>query len=79
MNWREYIHRNPKVLVGKPVLIGTRISVELILEEMAAGASEEQLLRSYPHLKSGQIRAALAYAADLVKNDQTLLPPVAKN
>lgn len=63
MDWRPYIEQNPKVLAGKPCLKGTRISVELIIEEMADGASIDDLLGAYPFLTREQIRAALAFAA----------------
>ena len=72
MRWQDYIHQNPKVLLGKPVFIGTRISVEMILEEMAAGDSPEELLKSYPHLTIEHIRAGLAYAAASLKRDETV-------
>ena len=63
------IECNPKVLSGKPVIAGTRISVELILEKLAAGETIEQLLDDYPRLSVPAIRAALAYAADAIKGD----------
>ncbi len=72
MDWRPHIERNPKVMMGKPVIKGTRITVELIIERLAGGSSEEDLRASYPHLKSEQIRAALAYAADSLKTDELL-------
>jgi uncharacterized protein (DUF433 family) len=53
------IASDPNVLFGKPVIAGTRISVELILEELGAGASVEDLLREYPHLNRGQIVVAV--------------------
>jgi uncharacterized protein (DUF433 family) len=56
------IEINPKVMVGKPVIKGTRITVELILEKLATGQSNEQILRSYPHLTRQQILACLDYA-----------------
>ncbi len=60
---------DPKVLMGKPVIAGTRISVELILEEMGAGASVDDLLRAYPHLTREQVLAAVQYAARVIRND----------
>lgn len=56
------IEINPKIMVGKPVIKGTRITVELILEKLAAGESIEDILRSYPHLNREQILACLEYA-----------------
>lgn len=61
---------DPKVMLGKPVIAGTRITVEL-LEELAAGAMAEQILRAYPHLPEGSIQAALAYAVAVVCNEPT--------
>lgn len=62
MRWQDYIEERPNVLAGKPVFKGTRISVEMILEDMGHGANEEQLLRSYPTLKPEHLRAAYHYA-----------------
>jgi uncharacterized protein (DUF433 family) len=53
---------DPEVLVGKPVIAGTRISVELILEKMSHGATTDDLIKAYPHLTREAIFAALAYA-----------------
>ncbi len=69
MNWREHIHSDPNILAGKPVIRGTRISVELILERLSDGWGEEELLRSYPHLKQAHIRAALAFAVDMITDE----------
>lgn len=66
LDWREHIHSNPKILSGKPVLRGTRISVELLLDLFAAGWTEDDVLESYPHLTRVGVRAAFAYASDSV-------------
>ena len=58
------IEVNPKVILGKPVIRGTRIPVELILRKLGEGASEADLLDAYPRLKRADIQAALSYAAD---------------
>ncbi|MBI1784252.1 DUF433 domain-containing protein [Candidatus Sumerlaeota bacterium] len=63
---------NPKIMLGKPVIRGTRIPVELILRKLSEGATETQLLTSYPRLKSGDIRAAIAYAANSLAHEETL-------
>lgn len=60
------IEVNPRIMVGRRVIRGTRISVELILRKLGEGATEEDLLNSYPHLKSEDIHAAVAYAADVI-------------
>ncbi|MCX6605414.1 MAG: DUF433 domain-containing protein [Acidobacteria bacterium] len=54
---------NPKVMMGKPVIRGTRITVEMLLEKFAAGQTEEQILRVHPHITREGIRAALSFAA----------------
>ena len=59
----SWIESNPKVMQGKPVIAGTRITVELILEKLAAGETVEQLLCAYPRLSELAIRAALDFAA----------------
>ncbi len=62
---------DPKIMMGKPVIAGTRLTVELILEELGAGRSFEDLLASYPHLTRQSILAALAYAARILRNEGT--------
>jgi len=56
------IEINPKVMLGKPIIRGTRITVELILRKLGEGATEQQLLESYPHLAVEDIRAAVTFA-----------------
>jgi uncharacterized protein (DUF433 family) len=64
MKWRERIVCDPAVLVGKPVVKGTRLSVEFIVNLLAQGWSPEELLKNYPGLDSEDIRACLEYAAE---------------
>jgi uncharacterized protein (DUF433 family) len=59
-----------RILTGKPVIRGTRIAVELIVELLAAGWSHAQILTSYPHLTEDDIRACLAYASELVRDER---------
>jgi uncharacterized protein (DUF433 family) len=61
------ITSDPKVMLGKPVIRGTRITVELILEKFAAGQTEDQILRAHPHITRDGIRAALAFAAEALQ------------
>lgn len=69
---------DPKILFGKPVIAGTRISVELILDELGAGASIDDLLQGYPHLSREQILAAIRFAAQALRIDTVYpLTPVA--
>ncbi len=67
------IEINPAVMLGKPVIRGTRIPVELILRKLSDGATETDLLDAYPRLTRQDIRAALAYAADSVAHEVILL------
>ena len=59
-----------KILTGKPVVRGTRIAVELVVELLAAGWSHAQILASYPHLAEEDIRACLAYAGELLREEK---------
>jgi uncharacterized protein (DUF433 family) len=62
------IESDPAVMMGKPVVAGTRITVELILEKLAAGETVDQLLAAHPRLTREAVSAALAYAAQAVRN-----------
>jgi uncharacterized protein (DUF433 family) len=66
MDWREYITADPNVLVGKPIVRGTRLSVDFLLELLAAGWTQQQLLDSYPTLSPDALRAVFAYARESV-------------
>jgi uncharacterized protein (DUF433 family) len=66
----ERISINPKVMVGKPVIRGTRIPIELIVKMLAQGISEQEILREYPRLKADDIKAALAYASVVLSNEE---------
>jgi len=66
----ERIVVDPRILTGKPVVRGTRISVELVVELLAAGWSHAQILASYPHLTEEDIRACLAYASELLREEK---------
>jgi uncharacterized protein (DUF433 family) len=73
MNWREYIEQNPKILGGKPVFKGTRLSVELVLERLAAGETPEQMLEQYPTLRVEHVRAAFGFAAEQLSLTRSIL------
>ncbi len=66
---RDLICSDPKVMMGKPIVRGTRITVELILEKLAAGETIEQILNEHPRLTEEAIRAALAFAAEALRAD----------
>ena len=74
VNWRERISVNPAVCHGKACIRGTRIMVSVVLDNVAAGISRSEILASYPSLKPEDIDAALAYAAELVREGSIELP-----
>jgi uncharacterized protein (DUF433 family) len=63
----KLIHSDPSVMMGKPVIVGTRITVELILEKLAAGETVKQILEAHPRLTRKAVLAALAYAAEALR------------
>lgn len=77
MTITDRIEINPKVMLGKPVIRGTRIPVELVLRKLSEGAAEADLLDAYPRLTREDIQAAIGYAADTVAHEETLIlePP----
>lgn len=70
MSTSNRIEINPEIMLGKPVIRGTRITVELLLRRLSEGATEESLLESYPHLTREDIKAAIAYAADTIAQEK---------
>ena len=75
MDWRKRIVVDPEILVGKPIIKGTRISVEFVVDLLARGWTTEQVLKEYDHLKSEDIRACLAYASEMLKNERVYSLP----
>ena len=71
----DRIEINPGVMLGKPVIRGTRIPIELILRKLSEGATTDDLLDAYPRLTPEDIQAVLAYAADAVAHETILLQP----
>lgn len=69
MNWKEHIISDKDVLLGKPTIKGTRISVELILDLLANGWTEKMIFESYPRLTENDLRAVFAYLKDGVENE----------
>ena len=67
--YKELIVSDPNIMMGKPVVKGTRITVELILEKLAAGETIERILDAYPRLTHEGIQAALTFAAEVLKGD----------
>lgn len=72
-NFSQYIELNPKIMLGKPTIRGTRITVESIVEELAAGYSYDDVLKAHPHLTKENVLAALSYAAAVLKNERIYL------
>lgn len=70
MNYRARIVSDPKVMLGKPVIAGTRLTVEFILRRLSEGPDQAQLLSDYPGLTAEDIHAVLAYSADVVANEE---------
>ncbi len=66
---KKLIVSDPKVMMGKPVIAGTRITVELIIEKLAAGETIDQILEAHPRLTLKMIQAALAFAAEALRAD----------
>ncbi len=73
MVWKDRIVIDPAVLVGKPVVKGTRLAVEFILDLLANGWSEEQIITNYPGLTREDLRACLAYASEILHGERVYL------
>ena len=69
MRWQDYITADPAVVAGKPVIRGTRISVEFLLKLLASGWTPDEIQREYPHLPAEATRAALLFAAEAVEHE----------
>lgn len=74
MNWRERISVDPLVCHGKACIKGTRIMVSVILDNLAEGVNETEILKSYPSLRPEDIKAAIAYAAELSRERLVSVP-----
>ena len=77
IDWRRYVHADPAILVGKPVVKGTRLGVEFVLRLFAAGWTTDQVLDGYPSLDPEKLRAIFAFAAEVVGEETwAVLPPL---
>lgn len=74
MNWRDYITVDPEVCHGKACIKGTRIMVSVVLDNLAAGATVEEILESYPSLTREAIQASIGYAAELARERIVTMP-----
>ena len=72
MDYKDYIESNADVMLGKPVVKGTRITVALVLRRLSEGATFEDLILAYPNLTLISIRAVLAYASDVASNESLI-------
>lgn len=70
MNWHEHIHADPKVAAGKPVVRGTRLAVDFLLDLFAKGWTREEVLEAYPHLTPEALQAVFAFAAEVLHDDR---------
>ena len=70
MNWKDRITVDPAILVGKPIIKGTRISVELIMDRFSDGWTMEDILASYPYIKRDDVLAALSFAAEIFREER---------
>jgi uncharacterized protein (DUF433 family) len=75
VDWQDHINVDPRVLVGKPVIKGTRIAVEFVVDLLGRGWTTEQILREYDHLTAKDIQACLAYASEVLKSERVYLLP----
>ena len=69
MNWRAHIHSDPEILAGKPIVMGTRLSVEFLLGLLGAGWTQEQILGNYPTLTPEGLRAVFSFAAESLQDE----------
>lgn len=75
IDWRNYIHSDPEILLGKPVVKGTRLSVEFILGLFSEGWTEQQILENYPTLTKESLRAVFAFAAECMREESLYAIP----
>jgi uncharacterized protein (DUF433 family) len=70
MNWRDRISQDPRILAGKPLIKGTRIAVEFVIDLLANDWTESEIIHNYPRLTHEDIQACLQYASDLMKSER---------
>jgi len=69
VDYKSIIHLDPRVMMGKPVIKGTRITVEHILSELTSGMDISDIVEAHPSLDANKVRAAIAYALDIIRNE----------
>ncbi len=75
IEWKDYIHSDPEILLGKPVVKGTRLSVEFILGLFAEGWTDQQIIENYPTLSKESLRAVFAFATECMREEFLYLLP----
>ena len=75
MNWQQRVTIDPAILVGKPIIKGTRIAVEFVIDLLARGWTPAQVLQEYDHLQPEDIQACLAYAGEMLRAERVYLVP----
>jgi uncharacterized protein (DUF433 family) len=75
MNWQERIAIDPAILTGKPTVKGTRIAVEFVVDLLARGWTQEDILREHDHLSAEDIQACLAYASEMLQSERVYPTP----
>ena len=73
MDYRDYLESNAEIMLGKPLIKGTRITVELVLKKLSEGATAEDIIIAYLNLTLNSIKAVLAYASDVVSNETLIV------
>ena len=72
MEIKKHIEANPKIMLGKPIIKGTRITVEIILRKLSNGFSKKDILEMYPHINTDDIQACISYAADVIQSEKVI-------
>lgn len=72
IDFTNHIDSDPKIMLGKPKIKGTRITVELLLKKLADGFDTKEIIEMYPHIKLEDILAAIAYAASVIENEEVI-------
>jgi uncharacterized protein (DUF433 family) len=75
MNWQERIALDPAILTGKPTIKGTRIAVEFVVDLLARGWSQDEIVREHDHLSVEDIQACLAYASEMLQSERVYPTP----
>lgn len=75
MDWRQYIHSDPEILVGKPIIKGTRLAVDFILDLFSAGWTQEQIIENYPTITKDALQAVFAFASECLRDEAVYTMP----